>query len=277
MKVLKFKEYAKFESMAEELIEMLANPVINEDKKEDPALKQILKKVFNDLKLNFALVTTFGTGIASMFPIVHELVSNNKLNVELTKENIVLLTITAISIAYLEERKNGTTKMDIDMSEQEIKENAQSLLAELKLRGIGNGIVKKVVNSLMSIGNLIKIILKGTGNIVNGFIDMFAYTSFLVPCMNVFYSFVNKYDLNLDTIQSNFLSIGAGVLTLIAKNGVSYLISKLSDKFNLRKDKIMQDLEVPTIKKYPHPSFVDVDMEKDSNTELIKGNENKEI
>lgn len=277
MKVLKFKEYTKFDTMAEELIDMLSNPPINEDKNQDSGWKQILNKVFSDLGLNFALITTFGTGIASMFPIVSELIDNNNLNLDSTKENMLLLTITAVAITYLEERKNKTTKMRIDMSDQEIKENAQSLLAELKLRGIGNGIVKKVVKSFQAIGNLIKIIFKNVNNVINGFIDMFAYTSLLLPCMNVLSSFIDKYSLNLETLQGNFLSIGVGVLTIIAKNGIDYIIKKLGDKFNLNKDKIMQDLDVSPIKKYPHPSFVDVEGENPE-SELIKGNDQtKEI
>lgn len=277
MKVLKFKEYTKFDTMAEELIEMLSNPPINEDKNQDSGWKQILNKVFSDLGLNFALITTFGTGIAAMFPIVVELIENNNLNLDSTKENMLLLTITAVAITYLEERKNKTTKVQIDMSDQEIKENAQSLLAELKLRGIGNGIVKKVVKSFQAIGNLIKIVFKNVNNVINGFVDMFAYTSLLLPCMNVLASFIDKYSLNLDTLQGNFLSIGVGVLTIISKNGIDYMIKKLGDKFNLKKDKIMQDLDESPIKKYPHPSFVDVEGENPE-SELIKGNDQtKEI
>lgn len=277
MKVLKFKEYTKFDIMAEELIEMLSNPPINEDKNQDSGWKQILNKVFSDLGLNFALITTFGTGMAAMLPIVVELIENNNLNLESTKENMLLLTITAVAITYLEERKNKATKMQIDMSEQEIKENAQSLLAELKLRGIGNGIVKKVVKSFQAIGNLIKIVFKNVNNVINGFVDMFAYTSLLLPCMNVLASFIDKYSLNLDTLQGNFLSIGVGVLTIISKNGIDYMIKKLGDKFDLKKDKIMQDLDESPIKKYPHPSFVDVEGENPE-SELIKGNDKtKEI
>lgn len=277
MKVLKFKEYTKFDTMAEELIEMLSNPPINEDKSQDSGWKQILNKVFSDLGLNFALITTFGTGIAAMFPIVVELIENNNLNLDSTKENMLLLTITAVAITYLEERKNKTTKVQIDMSDQEIKENAQSLLAELKLRGIGNGIVKKVVKSFQAIGNLIKIVFKNVNNVINGFVDMFAYTSLLIPCMNVLASFIDKYSLNLDTLQGNFLSIGVGVLTIISKNGIDYIIKKLGDKFNLKKDKIMQDLDESPIKKYPHPSFVDVEGENPE-SKLIKGNDQtKEI
>lgn len=277
MKVLKFKEYTKFDIMAEELIEMLSNPPINEDKNQDSGWKQILNKVFSDLGLNFALITTFGTGMAAMLPIVVELIENNNLNLESTKENMLLLTITAVAITYLEERKNKATKMQIDMSDQEIKENAQSLLAELKLRGIGNGIVKKVVKSFQAIGNLIKIVFKNVNNVINGFVDMFAYTSLLLPCMNVLASFIDKYSLNLDTLQGNFLSIGVGVLTIIAKNGIDYMIKKLGDKFDLKKDKIMQDLDESPIKKYPHPSFVDVEGENPE-SELIKGNDKtKEI
>lgn len=276
MKVLRFQEYANSEELAQDLIEMMSGSPVLESVNEDPAWKQILDKVFSDLGLNYSLITTFGAGIAAMFPIVDRLIKNGTLNIEATKENILLLTIAAITIVFLEEKKNKTTQVNIDMSDDEVKQNVQSILEELKLRGIGNGIVKKVMKCFSSIKGIIKSIFKHTGNVINGFVDMFAYTSFLIPVMNIFYSFIGKYDLNLDTLPNNFISIGVGVLTLVAKNGIDFLINKLGDKFKLKKDRILRDLNIPTVKKYPHPHIVDVDND-DKNIDLIKGNESQKV
>lgn len=274
MQVLRFKDYYKGQELAEDLIEMLSNPLLNENV-DDKAWKQILDKVFSDLGLNYALITTFGTGIAAMYPIVNELIVNNKLKIEITQENMLLLTVAAVVIIYLEEKKTGSTKISIEMDEDEIKENAKSLLTELKLRGIGNGIVKKVVKAFTSISNLVKVIFKNFKYVISGFIDMFAYTAMLVPTMNVFATFIDKYDMNLDSIIGNLLSVGVGVLSVVAKNSINYLVQKLGSKFNLDKDKIMKDLPEPSIKKYPHPEYIDVDAEQ--NGDLIKGNENKKV
>ena len=275
MKVLRFREYSSSEDLAQDLLEMISNPVVLESMKEDPAWKQILNKVFSDLGLNYTLITTFGVGIAAMFPIIDKLIKNGSLNIEATKENILLLTIAAITITFLEEKKNSKPAIEINMSDDEIKQNAQSMLEELKLRGIGNGIVKKVMKCFTSIKDIIKSLFKHSGNIVYGFVDMFAYTSFLVPIMNIFNSFIGKYDLNLDTLPNNFLSIGVGLLSLVAKNGIEFLINKIGDKFKLKKDRILKDLNIPSDKKHQQADLIDSDLQQ--NTDLIKGNESQEV
>jgi hypothetical protein len=173
MKVLKFNNYSKNLDMAEYFIYCLKNPNISEN---NESYKSILNKLCNDLKFNFGLITTFGTGIGLMYPIVETLIRKSKLSVELTPENIVLLTITSLSIIYLEESDkikedkilcskcdgSGYTTCDskncegceiCDLEEEcescmgkgyliksEIESDIKSLLEELKLRGIGNGI-----------------------------------------------------------------------------------------------------------------------------------------
>lgn len=275
MRVLRFQEYYKSQSLAEEFIDILSNLSINEKVEDKKAWRQILDKVFSDLGINYALITTFGTGIAAMFPIVNELIANNNLNLELNQENIVLLTITALAITYLEEKKSNSTNIEIKIDEDELKENTKSLLTELKLRGIGNGIVKKVVKAFTSIGNLSKVIFKNLKYVINGFVDMFAYTALLLPTMNAFSAFIDKYDLNLDTIISNLLSVGAGVLTLVAKNGIVYILNKIGNKFGINKKEVIEDLPEPSIKKYPHPDYIDTDINQKG--DLIKGNENKKV
>lgn len=272
MKVLRFQEYSNSHDLAYDLINMLSSPSVMESAEEDgnPAWKQILNKVFSDLGLNFILIATFGAGIAAMYPIVSNLVTNGNIKIEATSENILLLTVAAITITFLEEKKNRTTSKNIDISDDEIKKDTKSILEELKLKGIGNGIVKKVVKCFLSIRNIIKLIFEHSGNIIGGFIDMFAYTSFMIPAMNIFNSFIDKYDFNLETLPGNFASIGVGVLSLVAKNGLSFLINKLGDKFKFKKDRILKDLNIPPIKKYPHPDVVDVGSK---NLDLIKGNE----
>jgi hypothetical protein len=64
--------------------------------------KKIEKKILSDLKLDTKLVLTFGSGIASLYPIVGEMMQNMSLtNIDLSKQSIVLLTIAAITIIFL--------------------------------------------------------------------------------------------------------------------------------------------------------------------------------
>ena len=143
-KILKFKEHENWYNLAENLIEGIINPPILESTENEQEISSILKNLQTDLNFNIKLIFTFGTGIASMYPIVLSLIKNQNLKVDLTTENIVLLTLTSVVILALE------TQKDMNVS----KEDAKTLLTELKLRGIGNGIVKKMVKCLKSLDNL---------------------------------------------------------------------------------------------------------------------------
>jgi len=293
-KVLKFNDHSNSVKMAEELIEMIANPKINESSIDDSHIQKILKGLAFDLKFNYSLVFTFGAGIRAMYPVVENLIKNGNLKVDLNPENIILLTIAALSITYLEEKNNkagddvvecpdcdglGYHGGEDDVDEEDCqscdgtgilkskvtKADARTILEELKLRGFGNGIVKKLVKCFKSIGNLIKIIFKNTPYIISGFLDMFAYTSILIPTMNAISWMVGKYEFNLETLPMNFLSIGVGVGTFLAKNGFNYLINKLKDKLNI---KVNPDLDKPTVvRPYDIKDGDSVDMGKNS---LIK-------
>ena len=268
VKIMKYSQYKRSYIMAEELIDRILNPIINESN-DNIDFNGILKGLSKDLRFNFSLVLTFGTGIKVMFPIVNNLIKNSTLNVEASTDNIILLSIAALAIVYLEEKNNKTSddnigceecdgsgvvdETDIECSlcngtgyiKSEVsKSDIKTILEELKLRGFGNGIVKKVVSCLKSIGNLFKTIFKNTPYIISGILDMFAYTTLLIPSMNAIDWMIGKYDFNIETLPMNFLSVGIGVVTFLAKSGFNYLVDKLKNKLNI---KINPDLGDPII------------------------------
>jgi hypothetical protein len=257
-KILKYNQHKESIIMAEELIEMIVNPKLNESI-DDDHIQKILKDLARDLKFNWGLVFIFGAGIRAMYPVVENLIKNGNLKVELNSENIILLTIAALAVTYLEEKNNKSGDETIQCTDcsgpdknckscggtgiikSEInKSDTRTILEELKLRGFGNGIVKKLVSSFKSIGNLVKILFKNTPYIISGFLDMFAYTSILIPTMNAISWMVDKYHFNMETLSMNFLSIGVGVTTLLAKGGFDYLVNRLGSKLNI---KVNGDLE----------------------------------
>jgi hypothetical protein len=292
-KVLRYNEYQSSVDIAEKLIEMIVNPKLNESV-DDSHIKNILKSLSRDLKFNYNLVLTFGTGIKAMIPVVDNLIKNSKLNIELTTENLVLLTITALSITYLEEKNNRIGSEEIECLDCEgtgfenptndlddnpcsiclgygsikskvTKKDTDTLLAELKLRGIGDNIVKKVITCFKSIGNIFKIIFRNTPYIISGFLDMLGYTAILLPSMNAISALIGEYHFNIDTLPANLLSVGLGIGTFLAKNGFNYLVNKLKDKFNL---KINPDLNNPTFLK--SIDINDGDTKDMDNNKLIK-------
>lgn len=225
-KILKFNDYQQSSELTHRFLDSIINPPIMESNENEEGIITILKNLQKDLNFNIKLIFTFGTGIASMYPIVLNLIKNQNLKIDTTPENVVLLTLTSVVILGLETEKN------IEISKDEVK----FLLNELKLRGIGNGIVKKMVSSFKSIGNLLTILFKNTSTTIRHLIDMFGYTSILIPTMNALSSIITDYNWTMDTIIGNLSSLGVGVLTFLAKNGWDYLVKKLKKKTKLNPD-----------------------------------------
>lgn len=218
--IFRFKEHNKWFQIAEDFLESIINPSLNESSENDVQINSILKNLQSDLKFNVKLIFTFGTGIASMCPIVLNLIKNQNLKIDLTQESVALLTLTSVVILALEIEK------DSEISKDDVK----SLLTELKLRGIGNGIVKKMVSAFRSIGNLLQLLFRNTSRTIRSLIDMFAYTSILIPTMNAINSIISDYNWSMDTVIGNLSSLGVGLLTFLAKNGWDYLSKRLKKK-----------------------------------------------
>jgi len=259
MRVLNFEKY----QLAEDLSNFIANPTILESAEKNSQIDNILKKLSQDLKFNYGLVFTFGVGVRVMYPIVEELIKNGNLKVEATTENIVLVCIAALTITYLEESKNsaGDTEVPCDCEEKKSdceicggtgmikskvsKRDARTSLEELKLRGIGNGIVKKMVECFKFLGSILKTLFRNTPYVINGLIDMLAYTAILVPAMNGISAIVGKYDLTIDSLMGNAAAISLGITTFLAKYGFDSLVKKFKDKFGFD----TKSLDVPTVVK----------------------------
>jgi hypothetical protein len=208
--------------------------------------KKVQKRVINDLRLNGNLSLTFGAGIKALYPIVDKLMTNMKISsIDITADKVVLLTICAFTIVYLEEKKFK------DGQEEDIlTKDSKSMLEELKMKGIGNGIVKKVKELFKSITGIFNLIGKHLNSVVKGFVDMFAYTAILIPIMNGILYVVGKYDLSVNTFLENFAALTMGVGTLIAKNGIISIIDKLRDKLSPKdKKEIVDEVDTTVIKK----------------------------
>ncbi len=244
----------KNEELALEFIKALESS-INESGENNEDYRSVQDKIISDLKLNFRLIGTFGAGITAFYPIVDSIMKNTALEVERTPEVIVMMTICAISIIYLEEKKYRDSE-----EEEMITKDSKSLLEELKMRGVGNGIIKKLIKSLTSIKPIFYLIGKHLGAVVGGFIDMFAYASMLIPVLNGILYLIGKYDLNIETLPQNFLGLGVGVGTVIAKHGIIDLVKRIKNKLGIG-DKIakevVDEVETPIIQKFGDMTYGD--------------------
>ena len=263
-KIKRYKEYVSFEDMAYEFVnsfELMLNE--NESPKED--WEPVWKKFKNDLKLHAGLIGVFGTGIAAFIPVVMGMMENMNISTAVTFENGVLLTICSLTIIYLEEKKFKNSK-----EEEILTKDSKSMLEELKMMGLGNGIVKLVIKSFEGIKNLFSVIGKHLGAVVGGVVDMFAYSSFLIPVMNGIKYLIGEYNLTPETISQNLIGLGAGLATLVAKHGINYIVNKIKGKFKIKKGDVIDDLDTSTIQKLDLKnknvdSFVDSDPINDNN------------
>lgn len=220
MKILKFSEYSISELIVNDFINSF-NILINESERNDN--ESIRRKIFSDLRLNGNLSLTFGVGINALYPVVDSLIRNMKISsIDITSERVILLTICAFTIIYLEEKKYKDTK-----EEDIIRGDIKSMLVELKMLGIGNGIVKKMVRLLKSFTNIYNAIYRHIGKAVDSFIDMFAYVSILIPIINAISYIIGKYTLNTDTFILNIKGLIIGIGTIVSKHGIKYLINKI--------------------------------------------------
>lgn len=261
MKILKYSTFNKSIEMADLFLENINSEYTEPEKYDD-----VLKKIIHDLKLNGQLALKFGTCLTAMYPLVSKLVENMSLNIELKTETVVLMTIACITIAYLEETK--------DMKEKaELEKDSRSMLEELKLRGVGNGIIKKLVACVKSVENIFKIIYKQRKTIINGIFDMFAYTSIAIPVINAILFMIDKYHMDANSLPSNFLSLGLGVTTIAAKHGMNFILNKLGKSVD--KDVVMNDIEKsdPILKK-GQTKFVDTEYINDDGEKLISEDDN---
>jgi hypothetical protein len=277
-KILKYQEYDSCAKIWEDFAKLLVNANLNESKDDNKVTEseiiKITKQLSKDLKFNLKMVLTFGTGISAMYPIVEHLIKKSSLTgLTLTKETIVLLTITAISIAYLEINKNKPGATEIicsvcdglgkitrkgvqNLEEVDEKENchnchgegktnsvvtkkdAQTLLFECRQRGAGKGIITKLANCLISIGDFVgkfvKTTIVGANYAISSLIDLFGYTAILEPSMNAISSLIDENSWTLDNLPQiigNLLSLGVGALSFLIKRGWDHLASRLSNFF----------------------------------------------
>jgi hypothetical protein len=260
MKIQRYNDYNLQYEMAQDFLNSF-DKIVKEGSG-GTSYEKVAKKVISDLKLNLSLVATFGAGIGALYPVVEAVMTNMSYDsFNLNPESVVLLTLAAVTITYLEEKKFKSAE-----EEAILTKDSKSMLEELKMRGFGNGIVKKLMKGLESVKNIFLIIGKHLGAVIGSIIDMFAYTSLLIPIMNGVMFVIHKYDLNLETLPQNFLGLAMGVGTIIAKHGIIEIVNRIKNRFPINTKEVLDDIETPAIQRFA--GFGDSEDEQDG--DLIK-------
>lgn len=167
--------------------------------------KEIIKNIGKEFNLNVIFLTTFGTGIAAFFPIAKHIIDKQNLNINISKESIILCVIAAFAVAFKE--------METDKLKNYIKEN--------KLSNVFNYFVK----SLKSFKNIYEYLI--TFKAVEFLSDTFTYTMLLAPFMMTISNIINEKIMTLEDLIGCGLSIGVGITSLTLKNVIKYIWSKI--------------------------------------------------
>ena len=126
--------------------------------------QRAFKKLMGEIELNLYNVGTFGVAITAMYPIIAKLMETGKFSVPPTTENVVLLTICAITVLI-----------------KENKEKAQKLLTFAAKKGVSENDLDQVINQIKTTKGIFAEIAQNFGKVISTFTDMLAYTSLLVP------------------------------------------------------------------------------------------------
>lgn len=174
--------------------------------------KRLFSKIKKDLNLNFFFISTFGMTIEAFFPVIAELFENQNLKFDLSKTQICLLTITAITILI-----------------KENKESIKKLKEKLKEENIFN-LLEDTIKAIKSIKNILGNIFVKLGHLLvapGSLMDLFAYTALLLPSITIFKNIIQQEGITINNIIGLGLSYSLALGTLIGKQLIKKLIDKI--------------------------------------------------
>jgi hypothetical protein len=249
------------------------------------------QKIKDDLGLNSRLIPTFGFGIGGFYPIVESLMRLE--GFQITKRSVVLLTLAAISIIIIGDGKKKASKEEKTERDLVVDDINVKVLQELNQTVSPNSstgdspILKRTVAIIRSFyDSFWKKVFKGDlkktlegvrsrirsvwdsvksafGSAAGGMVDMLAYTSMLIPVMNVIDNAINSFPDVFSVakiLPENLVAFAAGVGTIVAKHGVAKLVSRFGDSQD--EQDIADDIETPIIQKIA--SYKDFDSDKEA-------------
>jgi hypothetical protein len=239
--------------------------------------KGIFQKIKDDLNLNSRLIPTFGFGIGGFYPIVESIMKMEGFQV--TKRSVVLLTLAAISIIIIGDgkKKDGTKRDERDKLiedvnvkvlqelNQTVSPNSSTGDSPILKRAISiikdfynsfwskifkGELKKQLENSRSKVKSIWNEVRGAFGSAIGGLVDMLAYTSMMMPVMNVVDNTIENFP-NIFSVAKilpeNLLAFASGIGIVISKHGVAKLISKFG---NIEDEKqIADEIETPIIQK----------------------------
>ena len=208
-KLISFNEHNRLDPYEFYLINESYDPKLYESKLID-TYKEVQKELKKTLGLQFYLVATFQMGVVALYPVVEALMKNS--HIEVTKQQIVLLTIFSISqIAKV------------------FNDDIRKIKSELEHDGIIH-LVVEVKDDVLSVNRLFSFVARSLGKIVDVFTDMLGYLGLAIPTYMIVIEMISKDGLDLNTFPQKVAAIGVGVGTFTIKTVVKKVMDKIQKK-----------------------------------------------
>jgi len=187
---------------------------------------EILHNGFMDkLKIHKILVKKYKDILSTLDILTLFLIKNS--NLELDEKMISLFTIAALSVCILEEEKFLT---EFKFKKEDYEIEIKSILEELKMSGIGNGLVKSLSEIFKSIFNMSKILFKSK-DIYNSFNEPNLLKSIVL--------YIKRYKLSINDFLTNFDGLIDTIHNVYIKTGklddIKNKLSKISQKPDIDK------------------------------------------
>jgi len=168
--------------------------------------KSIIEDIVEEFKLAPKFIFTFGTGIGAFYEPIEKLLNGSGFT--MTEHQVYLLIITAIALMINEV-------------------NTPKLVEKLKEEGIYSSLkyVREYIN------NTNKVINSVTKNVLGAsysLSDILAFTSLLVPVMNMLSGMIDDYGLNSKSLAFML----KGVVLSASVYGIKNIIKRIKNKFN---------------------------------------------
>lgn len=197
MQILKYQDL----KMADDFLNSLFTNIVLEN-------NELLKDTFLDkLEIHKILIDKFKNIIPELDKMSLDLIKNSKLNIQTNDKVVMLFSIAALSVCILDEAK-FLIEHDIVKTEYELE--VKSILEELKLSGVGNGLVKNLSSIYTSIISLSIKIFKSTD----------IYDSLSKP--NLLKSidiYINKFKLSINDFPTNFSRLSEIIADIYINTG----------------------------------------------------------
>jgi hypothetical protein len=193
-KIYNYEDYNIYDNITEDFLKHLNSlKIINLNNSYIDSQNEII----NRIKIDTFILDIIGSDITFFYNIVERLIKNTN-KIELTNDNVVLSTLCSLSIIFIEENKNNENN-------NLLVKNSKSILEELKMGGVGDGIVKSIINLFYNIKNLISLIYEKI-KIVN-FFEIFKYIKNLKVFFSSIIYLIEDYNLDIETSIKNFVGL----------------------------------------------------------------------